>query len=350
MNLHIGKRDRSGTRRTGRLAIGASFLGLAAAVAAIGPAHALTGDIVEYAIPTPSASPLHITTGADGNLWFTESQNSANKIGKITPAGVITEYAIPTAISGPSAITPGPDGNVWFTEVGCGVGKIAKITPAGAITEYALPNNCAKPRGITTGPDGNLWITEAGNQRIAKFVIATGAVTEYRLPAGSDPYWIMVGPDNKMWFTEAGTAKVGRVNIGATKVTFDHFTIPNCAAGACVPFGLTSGPDGKIWYTTNTGLVGSFTTAGVASGQFTAPAGSLPKAIVNGPDGNLWFTEFGTDKIARMTTAGVITEWALPGAGTEGPMGMTNGPDGGVWFTEFKTAAEGGNKIGRITP
>ena len=42
---------------------------------------------------------LRHTAGPDGNLWFVE--NSANKIGRITTAGVVTEFAVPTANSRP---------------------------------------------------------------------------------------------------------------------------------------------------------------------------------------------------------------------------------------------------------
>jgi len=79
---------------------------------------------------------------------------------------------------------------------------------------------------------------------------------------------------------------------------------------------------------------------------------SLPIAITAGPDGNLWFTErfgscsapliAGCSKIARITTAGVITEFPVPTPGG-GPIGITAGPDGALWFTEFD-----GQKIGRL--
>ena len=108
------------------------------------------------------------------------------------------------------------------------------------------------------------------------------------------------------------------------------------------------------------------------------------------PDGNLWFTENGGDKIGRITTAGIITEFNIPtvppamrrasrqdrtvrfglrenfdaSAGRSGasrrpapitefpiptanshaPYGITTGPDGALWFTEHA-----GDKIGRIT-
>jgi streptogramin lyase len=46
--------------------------------------------------------------------------------------------------------------------------------------------------------------------------------------------------------------------------------------------------------------------------EFTIPtADSVPRYITAGPDGNLWFTEFTANNIARMTTAGVITEFPV---------------------------------------
>ena len=45
-------------------------------------AHAATSRITEYPIPTRNSNPVDITTGPDGNLWFTEA--AANRIGKIT--------------------------------------------------------------------------------------------------------------------------------------------------------------------------------------------------------------------------------------------------------------------------
>jgi streptogramin lyase len=50
---------------------------------------------------------------------------------------VVTEFPVPTAGSGPEAITTGPDGNLWFTEAAGN--RIGRITPAGVITEFPLP-------------------------------------------------------------------------------------------------------------------------------------------------------------------------------------------------------------------
>ena len=36
-----------------------------------------------------------ITTGPDGNLWFTSGGNNCASIGRITPSGEITEFDLP---------------------------------------------------------------------------------------------------------------------------------------------------------------------------------------------------------------------------------------------------------------
>ena len=49
-----------------------------------------------------------------------------------------------------------------------------------------------------------------------------------------------------------------------------------------------------------------------------------PTGITSGPDGNLWFAEQNTNNIGRITTAGVVTEFALPA--NSSPDYITSGP------------------------
>src|SRR5262245_53251733 len=75
------------------------------------------------------AAPSQITTGPDGNLWFTEF--GANKIGEMKPDGtLVTEIPLPAG-SGPEGITTGPDGNLWFAEMTSG--KIGHVSTAGSL-------------------------------------------------------------------------------------------------------------------------------------------------------------------------------------------------------------------------
>src|SRR4029079_10286215 len=92
------------------------------------------GRSAEYPIPTDRAGPFDITTGPDGNLWFTEF--SADKIARITPAGEIKEFPLGHD-GGPYGIKTGPDGNLWFALQK--TNQIGRMTPEGEFKEFPIP-------------------------------------------------------------------------------------------------------------------------------------------------------------------------------------------------------------------
>src|SRR3954447_18588667 len=62
-----------------------------------------------------SGMPQRLALGSDGNVWFTLSGSGASKeFGSITPGGTVTEYDTPSneIVVG---ITTGPDGNLWMS-------------------------------------------------------------------------------------------------------------------------------------------------------------------------------------------------------------------------------------------
>jgi streptogramin lyase len=293
------------------------------------------GNVTEFTVPTANSQPAEITTGPDGNLWFTEFYS--NKIGKITPSGAVTEFPIPTGNSQPVGITAGPDGNLWFTEAAGN--KVGKITPAGAITEFPIPTSFTlSPKGITAGPDGNLWFVEQDGNKVGRITPA-GAITEFPIPTGnSQPVGITAGSDGNLWFTEGYANKVGKITPGGA-VT--EFSVPT---GGGYPLRITAGSDGNLWFVeANGNKVGRITPAGAIT-EFPIPTGnSFAYAITAGPDGNLWFVEYSGNKVGRITPAGAITEFPIP-TGNSQPGAITAGPDGDLWFTEGN-----GNKVSRIT-
>jgi streptogramin lyase len=269
-----------------------------------------SGVVTEYAIPG-GTDPVGITSGPDGNLWFTQA--GANQIGKANVSGtVLNQYPVPTVNSWPTSITPGPDGALWFTEFNSG--RIARITTAGAITEYPLPDPTCQPTGIALGPDGALWFTEANADKIGKLVPGTPpAITEYNiLTPGGSPQEICSGPDGKMWFTEGAAGRIGRITTTGSII---EYVLPN---PACGPVGITAGPDEALWFTeTATRKIGRITTQGIRS-EFATPDPVLrPNQITLGPDRRLWFTELGvggTEKIGR--AAVTQPTWYLPEGST----------------------------------
>jgi virginiamycin B lyase len=163
-----------------------------------------------YATPTPNSGPHGIVEGPDGNLWFTEQ--SASKIGRVTPGGSFMEFPTPTAASSPMGITVGPDGNLWFTEASpSGTNHIGRITTDGFIDEFPIPTPGSQPFAITAGPDGNLWFTDRSNNNIGR-ITPQGDVMEYPIPtANSGVFDITAGPDGHLWFTEFSANKIGRI-------------------------------------------------------------------------------------------------------------------------------------------
>ena len=230
-----------------------------------------------------------IIAGAEGNLWFDEPNPSA--IDKLTSSGKITEYHVPWhGILW--YMTQGAEGDLWFTRH---EGTVGKMTPTGEITEYTVtppPGDSTRPDAITTGPEGNIWFTD-DDYAIWKITPA-GVMTRFATPAGHSPNSITTGPDGDLWFTEKESNKIGKI-----------------------------------------------TTSGVIT-EYSLPTGSSPTTIVTGPDHKLWFTEYGTSKIGKITTSGSITEYALPS--NSYPWGITAGPDGKIWYTTFETS-----KIGTIS-
>lgn len=87
--------------------------------------------------------------------------------------------------------------------------------------------------------------------------------------------------------------------------------------------------------------IGLMNTAGSFTAYPTTP-GFGPQQIAYGPDDNFWFTEYdGTHAaIGRITAAGVVTTFDLPGSLTETSLdGIAAGPDGNLWFTESTPTA-----------
>lgn len=84
--------------------------------------------------------------------------------------------------------------------------------------------------------------------------------------------------------------------------------------------------------------------------SYPLPSGNKPYGIAAGPDGALWFTEYAIDgagpssngKIGRISTGGVITEYALPSS-------ITAGPDGALWLIEQAPSGPNAAFILRLT-
>ena len=301
-----------------------------------------SGQVTEHTVGVP-ARPGAITSGPDGNLWFTANRTSGDDgscdatLGRITTAGQVTAFTAGLSLScrfvEPPRITSGPDGNVWFTEK---PSRMGRITPDGTITEFGSFDQGLDIGGITDGPDGNLWFVTS---RHVGRITPSGTITLFAHSVGvSVVGWgIDTGPDGNLWFTEGdslGTTKIGRLTPAGSLKEFD-LRVPFTNIGAYTVRGMAAAADGNLWflarYFGDEVSVGRITPAGDVA-HYVLPTVKDPTDITSGPDGNVWIAAGST--VFRVTSAGSVTAFPVyPSCAAPGVTGITAGPDGNLWFT-----------------
>jgi streptogramin lyase len=194
---------------------------------------------------------------------------------------------------------------------------------------------------------GGVLPASAGPARSAPPASATPTaprVVEYEIPSPGVPEAIAAGSDGALWFSERYTTQIGRVTVGG------RFKIYSFAMANHMSTDITPGPDGALWFAFpnsvtpyDSGKIGRITTAGDST-FYQIPWVSDAESITAGPDGNLWFADHVAAAVARVTTGGVFTKFAIPGPPGTYPWQLASGPDGALWFTDFN-----GHRIGRLT-
>lgn len=253
------------------------------------------------------------------------------------------------------------------------------LEPRGTATQFAFHTS---PTWLAPGNDGRLYGTTSSGV-LLQFDLATQGTTSIPVTALSLSD-VARAPNNGeyvMYATHAHGQGVGSYNGTTTTNTALSATFGNCAVSsgndgngyvACAHTiwnanntslssafstpaftGMTSGSDGRLWLADNTGSIYALAPSDV--GTSNAPsvyssglnAGSLPYRITSGNDGAVWFTDQGTTPaIGRVTTAGTISEYAIPDGAL--PYGIASGADGALWFSA--QGGTSGNYIGRFDP
>jgi streptogramin lyase len=236
----------------------------------------------------------------------------------------------------PEYITIGPDGNLWFTEFNA----IGRVTGSGVVTEFPLPAGSSNPHAIAAGPDGNLWFTLPHQNKVGR-ISPSGDITEVLGITG--PMGITAGPDGNLWITQSSDS-IAQITTTGIITAFP-------IAPESYPDAITVGADGNLWYVITVAYkggnkIGRITTTGVYT-EFNVPTwASGISNLTAGKDGSIWFSESWADKIGRITSSGVVTEFKIsPIPFTIYPWGLTTGPDGYIWFAGYYPGV-----LGRVTP
>jgi sugar lactone lactonase YvrE len=182
------------------------------------------GALTEYFLGSPVGQAEGIALGPDGNVWFEDIgvMNGGQfpvvtyKMAKIAPDGSLVEYPLP-GVSQVDGITTGPDGNLWFTFLDTNV--IGTMTTSGAGNYYVVPTTDSDPYGIAAGPDGNVWFVEHNGNNVSR-IAPGGSFAEFPIPtASSGPFAIAAGLGNVLWFTEGDGNQIGKVDLSIPVAT-----------------------------------------------------------------------------------------------------------------------------------
>jgi RHS repeat-associated protein len=282
----------------------------------------------EYPLPAKS-EPYEIAQGSEGEMWYTNI--GTFKVGKITSSGTKTEYAL-GGKQEPSDITPGPGGHTWF-DIGAGERgspELDYVNEAGTIVRYPQKY---KPLGITSGPEGDLWGAVPGVNQIDKYGATGELLASYPAANEAGVSFIAEGGEGNLWFTESQLNKIGKITPAGV---ITEYPLP----AKSEPWGITAGSEGDMWFTdAGTSKIEKITSTGTRT-EYALPEGSEPVGITVGADDNYWFSEFGTSKIGKITSTGSITQYPLPVKSE--PFGIAQG-HGDVWYDSYGTS-----KIGKL--
>jgi streptogramin lyase len=195
--------------------------------------------------------------------------------------------------------------------------------------------------GLTNGPDHSIWFTEFEGDAIGQMTTA-GVATTYALPANSQPNGIAVSRSRKrVWTGGYGGTMFASTSTGAQKA----YPIAGSHIGD-----VLLGPDKKIWFTDyGNNKIGRISAAGVVT-EFALPAGADAEGMAAGPDGNFWITDGGHRKIIKESASGVVlASYGRHLSANETPGSIIAAPDGNLYFSEDAGNFTIADKIGRIT-
>jgi virginiamycin B lyase len=206
----------------------------------------------------------------------------------------------------------------------------------------------AIPAGVTLVPDGNSSVQGNTTNGYAADKCGSGGATFTDgvsvLATDADGNYILGPGEPVATLTPGNTALIAVATPPPSAP--NHFVLTHSQSPAApVPLTATVTPldgAGASPVTLNTSLLVFPHICGVVT-EFSITVNANPNGVAEGPDGNIWFTECTASKIGRVTTDGVVTEFATTTASAR-PQGITSGPDAALWFSENDV-----HGVGRIT-
>jgi len=242
-----------------------------------------------------------------------------------------TQWQVPTL--GQRARDPieAADGSIWWA--GQWADLVGRIDPAtGAMTEYPLPAG-AKPHSVTLDGAGKVWYTGNKNATLGRLDPATGEITEYRMPdpAAKDPHTAIFDQNGILWFTLQHSNMVGRLDpeTGAIELA----TLPTPGSR---PYGIKIDAGGTPWVACNgSNCLVRIDPATLSLTEFELPdPATTVRRLDFAADGTIWYVNSSEGRLGRFDpTTGTVKEWPSPSGPRSHPYAIAV-VDDAVWYNE----------------
>jgi streptogramin lyase len=296
--------------------------------------------------------PGGLATGEDGALWFSEQID--DRIGFYNPdtdeSGAVD---LPPGTA-PHFVTSGPDGNIWFTGLGGFVGTYDLGRREVTLLSEGI-SRASVPHAIVSGPDGNLYFTQQEEGRLGRVDPDTQEIERFGrgLPPVNRMHGITVDPDGEhLWVALQNADALARFNIARER--FDELVPFSEESG---PHDVRVGPDGERLYVTlqyaskvgeydlDSGDVREYETPLPPPGTTDLEIGpKLIDIIPSSKGGAMLISTFAADRLYRFDTESKrITEVTCGITPNSGVLELAVGPDERIWFTEPL-----GRRLGRV--
>jgi hypothetical protein len=157
------------------------------------------------------------------------------------------------------------------------------------------------------------------------------------------PIGIAAGLNGNLWVTAdvAGAPVIEEITPDGEIAIFDK-PVSLFSNGGLIS-NIVGGPDGFQWFAdTGARSIGKITTFGIVT-EFAV--GVTPNALIVGADNNIWFTETTGTQIGTVKEDGAVTIFSSGISAQAGIQQIAAGPDGNLWYTEA-----GVDRIASMTP
>ncbi len=336
LSLHVA----NGVAATNAQHRNAKFVSTGAVSAGI----SINGGAVTYADVSPS-SPLCTTTTSGRTCTVNVGAPVGNESFAVSLFSAASGGGL--LLSSGSNSTTVVAGTPFSVTVGLNPVAAGVLSSAPAIPTFTLGTPSSTTVVATFADPTGQPITGSGNVPNFLFPI-TIAISDSHITV--TPSTVITPGQSVVIAYDGSTSVASTVNISMTangshiygssiNVSTGHAIVEYSAgitAGAQVA-AIAAGPDGALWFVEQAfsgqpNNIGRITTAGAVTEYAIPSANADATGITTGPDGALWFTESAGSKIGRITVGGVVTEFALNGVTASSPSGIVTGPDNNLWL------------------